>query len=72
MCSTMTIQVSNQKAMDILNNMCSLQLIKVLNETPVLPTNTRLSEKYRGAFSKEDAQSFDTHYKTMRDEWNNI
>jgi hypothetical protein len=69
----MTIQVSNQKARDILNNMCSLQLIKVLDEkTTVLPTSTKLSAKYRGVFSKEDAQSFDAHCKTIRNEWNDI
>ena len=33
---------------------------------------TRLSDKFRGVFSKEDAQSFNEHIKTMRNEWTGI
>lgn len=32
----------------------------------------KISEKYRGIFSKKDTQSFDDHTKTMRNEWENI
>jgi hypothetical protein len=32
---------------------------------------TKLSDKYKGAFTKEDAKSFDTHTKQMRKEWDN-
>jgi hypothetical protein len=33
---------------------------------------TKLSDKYRGVFTKADAQSFDQHTQQMRQEWNNI
>jgi len=33
---------------------------------------TRLSDKFRGVFSKESAESFNEHIKTMRNEWNDI
>jgi len=33
---------------------------------------TRLSDKFRGVFSKEDAESFNEHIKTMRSEWDSI
>ena len=33
---------------------------------------TKLSDKYKNAFSKEDAKSFDEHTKNMRNEWNDI
>ncbi len=31
----------------------------------------RLSDKYRGVFSKEDAKSFNDHTQQMRKEWDN-
>jgi hypothetical protein len=31
----------------------------------------KLSDKYRGVFTKEDAQSFDDHSQQMRKEWDN-
>ena len=31
----------------------------------------KLSDKYRGVFSKEDAKSFNDHTKQMRKEWDN-
>ena len=33
---------------------------------------TRLSDKFRGVFSKEDAKNFNEHIKTMRNEWTDI
>ena len=32
----------------------------------------RLSDMFRGAFSKEDAESFIEHTKRMREEWDDI
>ena len=32
----------------------------------------KLSELFRGVFSKEDAESFNQHIKTMREEWDDI
>jgi hypothetical protein len=34
----------------------------------VLPEGTKLSNKYRGVFFKEDAESFTAHTQTMRNE----
>ena len=33
--------------------------------------SVRLSEKYKGVFSKEDAKSFNKHTQQMRKEWDN-
>jgi len=33
---------------------------------------TKLSDKYKGVFSEEDAKSFDEHTRIMREEWNII
>ena len=32
----------------------------------------KLSDKYRGVFSKEDAKSFNDHTQQMRKEWDSI
>lgn len=35
----------------------------------ILQDKARLSEKYKGAFTSEDAQSFDEHTRKSRAEW---
>lgn len=68
--NTILIQLTDAKAIGLLHELEELNLIKVLKEN-VVPSKTRLSDKYRGVFSKEDAQSFDQHTQTMRKEWDN-
>lgn len=67
----MLIQLTNKKAIRLLHDMEELDLIKVL-KVNIVTAKTRLSEKYRGVFSKEDAKSFNEHNQTMRGEWDNI
>ena len=66
--NTILIQLTNPKARGILRELEELHLIKILKEDIVV-ARMKLSDKYRGAFSKEDAQSFDLHTQTMRKEW---
>lgn len=68
--NTMLIQVVNQKAFGLLHELEELNLIKVLKGN-LKPEKSGLSDKYKGAFSKEDAKSFDEHTQTLRGEWNN-
>ena len=37
----------------------------------VIP-QTKLSDKYKGIFTKDDAKSFNEHTQEMRNEWKNI
>ncbi|MFI5137477.1 MAG: hypothetical protein ACHQIM_06595 [Sphingobacteriales bacterium] len=67
--NTILIQLISPKAINLLRELEELHLIKILKED--VPAKTRLSDKYRGVFSKEDGGSFDQHTKTMRREWNN-
>ncbi len=69
--TTLLIQVTNQKALGLLHELEELQLIKVLKEN-FAPAKTKLSDKYRGVFTKEDAKSFNEHIQQMRSEWDNI
>jgi hypothetical protein len=47
-----------------------LNLIKLVKEN-ITPVTTKLSDKYKGVFSEEDAKSFDKHTLNMRKEWDN-
>ena len=68
--NTMLIQVTNQKAQRLIYELEELQLIKVIKKN-FAPVKTKLSDKYKGVFSKEDANSFDEHTQAMRKEWDN-
>lgn len=65
--NTILIQITNEKAMKLLYELQELNLIKVLKEN-FKPSDTKISKKYRGVFSSEDAKSFNEHTQTMRNE----
>jgi hypothetical protein len=67
---TMLIQITNPKAIKLLQELEELHLIKVVEEHFV-PQKQKLSEKYKGVFTKDDAESFNNHTQSMRNEWNN-
>ena len=68
---TLLIQVTNQKALDLLHELEELHLIKVLKEN-ISSGSSKLSEKYRGIISKEEGEKLNAHIKKMRNEWDNI
>jgi hypothetical protein len=45
---------------------------KTMNDFFSSKPKTRLSDKYRGVFSKDAGKSFKEHTQLMREEWNNI
>ncbi|BAU52088.1 hypothetical protein [Mucilaginibacter gotjawali] len=65
--NTITIQLTNEKAIGLLHEMEELHLIKVIKEN-IVPSKTKLSDKYRGVFSKKDALDFNKHTMKMRKE----
>ena len=56
---------------DFTTIMEELHLIKIVNENST-QVKTKLSDKYKGVFSEDDAKSFDEHTRIMREEWNSI
>lgn len=68
---TMLIQLTNQKAAGLLHEMEELHLIKVLKEN-ITTANPKLSDKYKGIFTKEEGQKLNEHIQQMRREWNSI
>lgn len=67
---TVLVQINNNKAYRLLENLEDLNILKVLRKS-TLPQK-KLSEKYKGVFTKEDAKNFNEHTQTMREEWSNI
>jgi hypothetical protein len=70
--NTILLQVNNQPTLNLLYEMQALDLVKVLEEHPLPLSKTKLSDKYRGVFSKEAGKSFKKHTQLMRKEWDNI
>lgn len=68
---TMLIQLTNQKAAGLLHKLEELHLIKVLKEN-ISEAKPKLSDKYKGIFTKEEGQKLNEHIQQMRSEWTNI
>lgn len=68
---TVLVQINNEKAYKLLEDLEDLNLITLLKEE-ISPVARNISDKYRGVFLVEDAASFDAHTKTMLTEWNDI
>ncbi|HVT63149.1 MAG TPA: hypothetical protein VHD33_06675 [Legionellaceae bacterium] len=69
--NTLLIQLTNQKALKLLHELEELHLIRLIKEN-VPPGSPKLSEKYKGAISKEEGLKLNEHIKKMRSEWDNI
>jgi hypothetical protein len=68
---TVLLQINNNKAYRLLEDLEDLHIIKVL-EKSTQPIKQKLSDKYRGIISKEQGQKLNEHIKQMRSEWNGI
>ena len=66
---TLEIQVTNQKAMGLLNELEALHFIKVLKKNGV--PKQKLSEKYAGKLPSEIAEALQDYVTESRNEWNN-
>lgn len=66
---TVIVQINNSKAYQLLEDLEDRKMITLLKKSnsPV----KRLSEKYMGVFSEQDALSFNDHTKNIRAEWSN-
>ena len=69
---TMLIELTNQRAAGLLNELVELNLIRIFKRENSEPVKTKLSDKYRGFLTHEDGQQLSNHISQMRNEWNNI
>ncbi len=67
---TVLVEVNDQKGFHLLQELEGLNILRIIKEN-VPAGSAKLSDKYKGVFSKEDAASFDKHTQTLRKEWDN-
>jgi len=65
---TVTLDILNEKALNLLKDLELLNLIKFRKEEKVAPSKIKLSDKYRGIISKEQGQDLKLHIKETRNE----
>jgi hypothetical protein len=66
--STLLIKVTNEKAFGLLHELEELHLIKVLRKN-IDQHPVKLSEKYKGVFTHQEAEDFNKHTQKLRSEW---
>lgn len=66
---TVLIQINNNKAYKLLEDLEDLDIITVLKKTVQFPK--KLSEKYAGKLPSEIADELQNYVTTSRNEWNN-
>jgi hypothetical protein len=65
---TIVIQITNNKALKLLQELEELHLIKLLKRNT--DTSQKLSEKYAGKLSSETVEKLQQHIQQTRNEWN--
>ncbi len=63
-----TVEIENQNGYHLLQELEKLNILRIINEN-VVENKTKFSDKFKGVFTKEDAESFNKHTQTMRKEW---
>lgn len=61
----LTIEITDPKAMRLIDDLVDLNLIKVVNENVNIP----IRKKLRGTVSKKSAAEFNTYLTNSRKEW---
>jgi hypothetical protein len=67
---TILVPTNNNGAYKLLQKLEKLAMVKLIKKKIAQPI--KLSEKYRGVFSLEDAKSFNEHIQLARKEWEPI
>jgi L-cysteine desulfidase len=66
---TVLVQINNNKAYKLLEDLEDLHIIKVLKKS--IQTNQKLSEKYAGKLPTDIADELQNYVTQGRNEWNN-
>ena len=67
--ATVLIQINNDKAYKLLEDLEDLQIIKVLKKS--IHPQQKLSEKYAGKLPADVAEELQNYVTQSRNEWNN-
>ena len=66
---TMTIDIINDKAIKLLQDLESLQLIRVRREKPLINVHSNWAVKYKGAMQKQTLIEIDNQLNELRNAW---
>jgi len=66
---TVLVQINNNKAYRLLEDLEDLHIIKVLKKS--IPSGQKLSEKYAGKLPSDIADDLQNYVTQSRNEWNN-
>lgn len=66
---TITIDIINDKAIQLLQDLESLQLIRVRREKPLREKQTMWAAKYKGAMQKQPVIEIDNQLNDLRNAW---
>ena len=67
---TVLVEIEDQNGLKLLQDLEKLNVLRIVKEKNS-ENPKKLSEKYEGVFSKNDAESFMQHTQSMRKEWDN-
>lgn len=65
-----TVELSSQNSYHLLQELEKLNILRIVSEQAT-ESKTRLSDRFRNVFTREDAESFNLHTQAMRKEWDN-
>ena len=66
---TVTIDIINNKAIRLLQDLELLQLIRVRREEPTPESAVNWTKKYKGAMTKQPLTDVDNQLNELRSEW---
>ncbi len=66
---TLTIDILNNKALRLLQDLELLQLIRLRKEKTTTASNINWQSKYKGAMTKQPINQIDTQLNELRNEW---
>lgn len=69
MIQTVTIEIINEKAIKLLQDLEVLELIRMRKEN--YPSDTNWSKRYKGAMSKQPIAEINNQLNQLRNEWQN-
>lgn len=69
MIQTVTIDIINEKALKLLQDLELLKLIRLRKEKTSLANTNELLVKYKGTMSKQSQQDIDDQLNQLRNEW---
>jgi hypothetical protein len=66
--NTLTIEITNPKAMNLLEDLADLQLIRFIDKVPTTP-KPKLSSLLRGSISAQTAEEFNQSVQQAKEGW---